>query len=47
MKIRVVDKEGTLIFSLSDKYANLHYDATIKIFESFVNKECRIVIDER
>lgn len=47
MKIRVVDKEGTVIFSLNDNYSNLSYDAKIKVFESFMGKECKIVVDER
>ncbi len=47
MKIKVVDKEGTVIFSCNDKYHNLGYDAKTKIFESFMNKECKIVVDER
>ncbi len=47
MKIRVVDKEGTVIFSLNDKYGNLHYDARLKIFESFMDKDCKVTVDER
>ncbi len=47
MKIKVIDKENTIVFSLDDKYENLHYDAKVKIFESFMGKECKIVVDER
>ena len=47
MKIKVVDKENTTVFSLDDKYENLGYDAKINIFTSFLNKECKIVVDER
>ena len=47
IKIKVVDREGTIIFSCNDKYNNMGYDARVKIFESFMNKECKITVDER
>jgi hypothetical protein len=47
MKIRVSDREDTTIFSLDDRYGNLHETALHAIFESFTGKECKIEVDER
>lgn len=46
-KVTVTDREGTIIFSLEDKYDNLYETALQQVFESFQSKDCKIEVDER
>ena len=46
-KVTVTDREGTIIFSLEDKYDNLYETALVQVVESFQSKDCKIEVDER